>query len=272
MTEKIQPQTSLTHAIGIFDSGVGGLSIAKCISENLPNEQLLYIADSAYAPYGDISVASIEQRVNAIADWLITQKVKALVVACNTATVNVIEQLRNRLTIPIIGVEPAIKPAAKLSKQNKVALLVTQSTANNKRFLALVEKHKQSSEVFIQACPGLVELVEAGEIHSTACQQLLESYITPLISQGVDTLVLGCTHYPFLRQQINDITRDKIAIMETAQPVTEQLKRRLSEHYLLADKKAVPHQFFTTNSCPTQQQIFSDLWGKSLSLNILSGV
>lgn len=272
MTAMTFPNKKQSQAIGIFDSGVGGLSIAKRIHEHLPNEQLIYVADSAYAPYGDISVAKIEARVNSIATWLVKQNVKAIVIACNTATVNAIDQLRQKLSIPIIGVEPAIKPAAKLSNKGKVALLVTHATANNKRFLALVEQHKQTSEVFIQPCPGLVELVEAGEMHTFACQQLLESYITPLITRGVDTLVLGCTHYPFLREKINTITNQSIAIMETAQPVTEQLKRRLAQHQLLATIQSAPHQYFTTKSCPNQQQIFSHLWGEQITLNILAGI
>jgi len=269
MTDNTSHNLAHSQPIGIFDSGVGGLSIAKCISEHLPNEQLIYVADSANAPYGDISVSNIEQRVNAITTWLMTKDVKALVIACNTATVNAIDQLRQNFSIPIIGVEPAIKPAARLSKKNKIALLVTQATASNKRFLNLVASHKQSSDVIIQACPGLVELVEAGQINTLACKQLLESYITPLIAQGIDTLVLGCTHYPFLRQKINEITNNRLTIMETAQPVTEQLERRLTEFNLLATAKIAPNLFFTTQKCAKQHQVFCDLWCEQLTLEIV---
>jgi len=274
-------QTNIINAdqpIGIFDSGVGGLSIAKCISETLPNEQLIYVADSAFAPYGDIQISLIEQRVNAIADWLVSKKVKAIVVACNTATVNTIENLRARYHLPIIGVEPAIKPAAKQSKSKKVAILVTQATAQNQRFLSLVEKHKQNSEVIVQACPGLVELVEAGNIRSIECQQLLQGYLLPLVEQEIDTLVLGCTHYPFLHQQITDVVGSSITIMETAKPVTQQLKRRLSHYDLLrtnqspAQESLMQHQFYSSKNCLNQQATFSQLWQQEISLTILDKI
>jgi glutamate racemase len=271
-------QTNIVNAdqpIGIFDSGVGGLSIAKCISETLPNEQLIYVADSAFAPYGDIEICLIEQRVDAIANWLVSQSVKAIVVACNTATVNAIEKLRTQYHLPIIGVEPAIKPAAKQSKTKKVAILVTQATAQNKRFLALVEKHKNNSEVIVQPCPGLVELVEAGKTNSIECQQLLQGYLIPLVEQGIDTLVLGCTHYPFLHQQITNIVGATITIMETAKPVTQQLKRRLSHYNLLNTSQSpnqinlIEHQFYSSKNCFNQQATFSQLWQQEISLTIL---
>jgi glutamate racemase len=255
--------------IGIFDSGVGGLSIAKCITDTLPNEQLIYVADSACAPYGDISVTQIQLRVNTITAWLINQNVKAVVIACNTATVNAIEQLRKQCSIPIIGVEPAIKPAAELSKKNKVAILVTQATAKHQRFLALIAKHKKTSQVIVQACPGLVELVEAGKIDSSDCRRLLKKYLLPLMDQGIDTLVLGCTHYPFLRHQISQITGHNMTIMETAKPVTEQLKRRLAHHDLLASCSLPTHRFLSTKNCATQQQIFNDLWNQKIDIETL---
>ena len=269
MLDKSLSSNKSSHAIGIFDSGVGGLSIAKCITDLLPNEQIIYVADSAYAPYGDISVGQIQLRVNTITAWLINQNVKAVVIACNTATVNAIEQLRKKFSIPIIGVEPAIKPAAELSKKNKVAILVTQATAKHQRFLALIAKHKKTSQVIVQACPGLVELVEAGKVNSSDCESLLKKYLFPLMNQGIDTLVLGCTHYPFLRQQINQITGHSMTIMETAKPVTEQLKRRLAQNDLLASCSLPSHRFLSTKNCATQQQIFDDLWKQQIHLETL---
>ena len=255
--------------IGIFDSGVGGLSIAKCISQTLPNEQFIYVADSAFAPYGDITVEQIQSRVNTITAWLIAQNVKAVVVACNTATVNAIEQLREKYSTPIIGVEPAIKPAAKLTQKNKVAILVTRATANNPGFLQLISRHKNTSQVIIQACPGLVELVESGQTNSADCYRLLQKYILPLMKKGVDTLVLGCTHYPFLRAQINQITQHSMTIMETAKPVTEQLKRRLAASHLLATSSVASHRFLSTKNCEAQQRVFNELWQDQLSLETL---
>ena len=260
-----------SNPIGIFDSGVGGLSIAKCISEQLPNEQLFYVADSKFAPYGDVSVALIEQRVNSITNWLVKKNVKAIVVACNTATVNVIEQLRAKHSIPIIGVEPAIKPAAKLSRTKNVGILVTQATSQNQRFLSLIATHKQNSEVHIQPCPGLVELVESGNTSGKECNQLLDKYLSPLITKNIDTLVLGCTHYPFLTSAIRDYIGENITIMETALPVTEQLERRLKNHNLLNQKSNSPsHQFFSSKTCIKQAEVFSKLFQKEVKLTILN--
>ena len=256
--------------IGIFDSGVGGLSIAKCISQILPNESLIYVADSAHAPYGQLTVEAIQQQAKTITSWLVEQQSKAIVVACNTATVNAIDLLRQELTIPIIGVEPAIKPAAQLSKNKKVAILVTRATAKNQRFLQLVERYKHTSQVIVQACPGLVELVETGQTQSAACYQLLKKYLLPLMEKEVDTLVLGCTHYPFLRQQINQITEHTMTVMETAMPVSEQLHRRLTSTNLLSNSLLTPHRFLSTKHSSAQQDIFNTLWQQSIPLEILN--
>ena len=152
MDEKISKNVNNKQAIGVFDSGVGGLSIAQCITDLLPDEELIYVADSKFAPYGKLSTGDIIKRVNHISDQLVAMNVKAIVIACNTATVNAIDQLRQRIDIPIIGVEPAIKPAASNSKTKSVGLLVTQATAQNKRFIALVDKYSNNTKVHIQPC------------------------------------------------------------------------------------------------------------------------
>ncbi|WP_220465961.1 MULTISPECIES: glutamate racemase [unclassified Colwellia] len=256
-----------TPAIGIFDSGIGGLSIAKCIHQHLPNENLIYVADSQFAPYGDKSSAEIIERVNKIADWLIRQQVKAIVVACNTATVSAIDQLRLRVSIPIIGVEPAIKPAALHSKTKKVALLVTGATAINTRFLSLVNKHKNGAEIYIQPCPGLVELIEQGLHESEQCLEILHTFLQPLVQSNIDTLVLGCTHYPFVRSLIQRIVGDKITIMETAQPVTDQLTRQLANQGLLASTLSISQQhFFSSKVSKQQAKLMSVLFGQNVTL------
>lgn len=262
--------TNNNKPIGIFDSGVGGLSIAKRITEHLPNEQLIYIADSAYAPYGDISNVQIVERVNFITDVLLKKNCKAIVVACNTATVNAIDQLRDRLSIPIIGVEPAIKPAEKISKTKNIGILVTQATATNKRFLALVNKYKNGSKVFIQPCLGLVELIEHGQQESSEFKHLLKSYLFPLIESNVDTIVLGCTHYPFMIKAIKDIMPDSIKLIETATPVSEQLERQLIKYKLLSNTPMnSPHQFYTSHDISAQNEIFSQLWISPIKLELL---
>jgi len=256
--------------IGIFDSGVGGLSIAKCISQQLPNEQLIYIADTKFAPYGDKSTAFIQQRVNYLANKLINLDCKALIIACNTATLAAIEQLRKKVSIPIIGVEPAIKPAAQSSKTKKVAILTTASTAKNTRFISLVKRHKQDAQIFIQPCPGLVELIEQDLLISKQCETLLSKYLTPLLIQEIDTLVLGCTHYPFLIEQIKNIVGKQVQVMETALPVTQQLKRQIEKYELATtSEKLGGISSYSTNYSLKQRLLMSQLWQEDIDLQPL---
>ncbi len=233
---------------------------------------MIYVADTLHAPYGEKSIEFITKRVNTIAQQLVKQNVKALVIACNTATVNAIEQLREQLSIPIIGVEPAIKPAAKHSQTKKVAVLVTQATSENQRFKELISTHHNGAEVFIQPCPGLVENIEQGEINSDACMALLRQYIEPLLAKKVDTIVLGCTHYPFLQQQIAAIARQvhtEVNIIETAAPVTVQLNKKLIEANLSAtSSQQVEHLFFSSKAGEKQQQLFSQLWHDEIQLRL----
>jgi glutamate racemase len=254
----------------VFDSGVGGLSIVKCITEQLPHENIIYIADNLHAPYGEKSVEFIIKRVNYIAQQLIAKGVKAIVIACNTATVNAIEQLRAQVDIPIIGVEPAIKPAAKQSISKKVAILATKATSENQRFKDLIDLHHNGAEVLIQPCPGLVEFIEQGKQNSDDCNALLKQYIDPLIAQGIDTLVLGCTHYPFVQKQISIIAGPQVKIIETAVPVTVQLTKKLVERKINAcETQQGEYQFFSSLETKQQEQVFSQLWQDPLTLHAL---
>ncbi|WP_286235329.1 glutamate racemase [Thalassotalea sediminis] len=256
--------------IGIFDSGVGGLSIAKCITEQLPSENLLYVADAKFAPYGDQSLETIISRVNNIAHWFITRQCKAIVVACNTATVNAIDQLRAQLTIPIIGVEPAIKPAVQYSTINKVGVLVTSATANNPRFLSLVNAHKNNAEIFVQPCPGLVNMIETGQQNSQECFQLLTQLLSPLLAKGIDHLVLGCTHYPFVSDQIKKIVGENVTLVETAQPVTDELMRQLKAHKILNTSNSQgQYLFYSSQPCRQHDQFISAFWRTQLHFNTL---
>lgn len=267
-TLKSKPQKTNTDPIAIFDSGVGGLSIAQCINHRLPNENLLYVADTLHAPYGDKTAEFIQQRVNEIAYWFIERNAKAIVVACNTATVNAIDQLRKNISIPVIGVEPAIKPAVNLSKNKKVAILVTKATAENQRFLTLVAQYGHNSEVIIQPCPGLVELIEQDKKNSPECELLLSKYLQPLLDKGVDTIVLGCTHYPLVKGIINKICGENVIIMETALPVTEQLQRQLALHNLInPSDKIGTTRFYSSKHGDMQQALFTHIWQQSLQLN-----
>ncbi len=218
--------------IGVFDSGIGGLSVLKDIHKLLPHEDLIYVGDSAHAPYGDRSARYVRDRSQAIADFLLDQGVKAIVIACNTATAEAAGQLRETMDVPVIGLEPAVKPAAKLSKSGVIGVLATQRTIDSERLLGLTERYAKNKKVLAQACPGLVEHVEACDLNSKAVNQLLRKYIAPLLEEGVDALILGCTHYPFLLPAIRKITGKEIQILETGRPVAEQLKRILKENHL----------------------------------------
>lgn len=218
--------------IGVFDSGIGGLSVLKDIHKLLPHEDLIYVGDSAHAPYGDRSARYVRERSQAIADFLLDKGVKAIVIACNTATAEAASQLRETMDVPVIGLEPAVKPAAKLSRSGVIGVLATQRTIDSERLLGLTERYAKNKKVLAQACPGLVEHVEACDLNSKAVNQLLRKYIAPLLEEGVDALILGCTHYPFLLPAIRKITGKEIQILETGRPVAEQLKRILKENHL----------------------------------------
>lgn len=261
-----------SQPIGIFDSGVGGLSIVNSIKEQLPNEKLIYIADSFYAPYGDKTNEEIIKRVDVVANALIKKNCKAIVIACNTATVTAINLLRKRLTVPIIGVEPGIKPALKNSKN--ITILTTQATAKNEGFLSLVNKHKNKANVYIKPCPGLVELIEKNQLNTPKFKHLLNLYITDVLKKQVDTIVLGCTHYPFFTDKIKAMVGNHIQIIETALPVTEQLKRQLIKYNLLNIEQETSHQK-TYLPTPTNQfysskpsQNLSDLMSSLLNCPI----
>jgi glutamate racemase len=215
--------------IGVFDSGVGGLSVLRHVRAMLPGEDLLYIADSAHAPYGDKSVQFIEARAMAIAEFLVARDAKALVVACNTATAAAITALRQRFGLPIVGMEPAVKPAAEATRSGVIGVLATSGTLDSGKFAELVQRFGSQARVIVQPCPGLVEQVELGDLAGPLTRRLLEGFIAPLLDAGADTLVLGCTHFPFLQPLLRELVGEEVAIIETGAAVARQLVRRLAE-------------------------------------------
>ena len=260
ISTKSLPKSALP--IGIFDSGIGGLSIAQNIKKQLPTESLIYIADNLHAPYGEKSDEFISERVIALGEYLASQPVKAIVVACNTATVTAIKTLREKLAIPIIGVEPAIKPAALNSQNKKVGVLVTQATASNQRLHELIHTYASGADVFIQPCPGLVELIEMQGNNQQAINTLLNDFLSPLLIEQIDTLVLGCTHYPLVKSVISEKVGDLVQIIDTAAPVTAQLKRKLSEKDLLAGTEGNKKGdiFYTTSCNQALSTTLQQLW------------
>lgn len=238
-----------TAPVGIFDSGLGGLSVLRAVRALLPAERLVYVADSRYAPYGQRDDDFIADRTLAIGEWLAAQGAKALVVACNTATAQSIERVRERLSIPLVGVEPGIKPAALQSRTRVAGVLATQVTLRSARFQALVERHAGDLRVLCQPGHGLVEAVERCDTGSPELLALLRGYLTPMLDAGADTLVLGCTHYPFLDTAIRSIVGERVTLIDTSVAIARQLERVLAQHGLLAGADAAPGdvRFCSTN-------------------------
>ncbi len=227
------------RAVGVLDSGVGGLSVLREIHALMPEESLYYVADSGFVPYGERSAAAIRERLDALTGFLLDLDVKAVVVACNTATAAAVPWLRERHSLPIIGMEPAVKPAARVSRNRTVGVLATQGTLASGRFAALLQRYAGGMRILTQPCPGLVAAVERGEVDSPATERLLQSYLDPLLAQGVDTIILGCTHYPFLRPLLERMLGSGIRIIDTGAAVARQLQRRLAAEGLQASPGSV---------------------------------
>lgn len=253
--------------IGVFDSGIGGLSVLRHIRTQLPHENLLYFADSGFAPYGDKSEQEIIDRSFAITEFLHQHHIKALAIPCNTATAAAVRLLRERYpSLPIVGVEPGLKPAANLTKSGMIGVLATAGTLASAKFQALREQVASTTGVVIlaQACSGLADQVEKGELNSLATAALVRRYVKPLIDQGADTLVLGCTHYPFVQDVIAGIAASEgkavANIVDTGEAVARQLARLLVLHDLLRrGGQAGRVQAFTTGSASTLSGAFSRL-------------
>jgi glutamate racemase len=259
-----------SRPIGVFDSGIGGISVLKHIHALLPQENLLYIADSANAPYGNKTPEFIRERAFALSDFLIGQGAKALVVACNTATAAAISALRERYSIPIIGMEPAVKPAAAATRTGVIGILATVGTLKSAQFAALLENYGQGIKVVTEGCPGLVECIERGELESPETRRLLEGYIKPLLDAGADTIVLGCTHYPFVKPLIQEIAGPNVILVDTGSAVARQLEARLGQTGLLIDTKSDGTVSFWTNSQSGQAvKVVYELWGQWADIHAL---
>ena len=232
--------------IGIFDSGLGGVSIWREIVNILPAESTLYFADSANCPYGQKSQDEIIDLSERITRYLAEKGAKIVVVACNTATTAAIEHLRTVFPFPIVGVEPAVKPAALSSRSGKIGLLATQGTIESPFYNSTRERYASAVEVVARPGFGLVEAVENNQIFSDDTEALLRRYIEPMMEAGVDKLVLGCTHYPFLIPVIEKIVGDKIDILDPAPAVARQCQYVLKETGLISHKSSVRYEFVSS--------------------------
>ncbi|MBZ5791626.1 glutamate racemase [Burkholderia contaminans] len=263
-TPSVIAATATTVApIGIFDSGLGGLSVLRAVRAQLPDESFIYVADSHHAPYGPRDEAFITERTLAIGEWLAREGAKALVIACNTATARAIAAIREHLSMPLVGVEPGIKPAAAVSASGVAGVLATQSTLNSPRFQALLDRYGAGRRFICQPGHGLVEAIERGDTNSPALRALLDSYLQPMLDDGADTLVLGCTHYPFFTETIRDLVGDRLTIVDTSDAIARQLARILDERNLRAPAgmRAAPPRFCSTSDGRQLQVLASTLLG-----------
>ena len=261
------PHTSFHNAIGVFDSGVGGLSVLRAIRAAMPAEHLVYVADTGHAPYGDQSSAHITQRTLTVGNWLAEQGVKAITIACNTATVVAAKTLREQTHLPVVAIEPAIKPAVALTRSGVVGVLATRQTVQSDAVARLVATYGADKQVLLQACPGLMEQVEQADLHSPQTEALLREFIAPLLAQGADTLVLGCTHYPFLRDTIARVAGEGVTLIDPAEAVARELKRRLHETHALQDGTGQGSvSFYTSGDVAQVQKAVAHLWDASVQV------
>ena len=257
LTSNLEP--AFAQAIGVFDSGVGGLSVLRAIRDALPGEDLVYVADSGHAPYGDQSEAHITERTLSVGLWLAQQGVKAITIACNTATVVAARSLREQTHLPVVAIEPAIKPAVALTRTGVVGVLATRQTVQSESVAKLCAHYGEGKRIVLQACPGWVELVEQADLHSLHTEALLRQFIAPVVAQGADTLVLGCTHYPFVRDTIQRLAGEGVTLMDPAEAVARELVRRLGDK--LNTQRHGSTRFFTTGDVAQVQCVVAHLWG-----------
>ena len=232
--------------IGVFDSGVGGTSIWKEIQKLLPNENTLYLADSKNAPYGEKSQEEILQLSIKNTEFLLDKGCKIIVVACNTATTNAISYLRAHYKVPFIGIEPAIKPAALQSESKTVGVLATKGTLSSSLFHSTSINHAAGIKIIEQEGTGLVPLIESGKVEAKETKELLNKYVGPMLEQGMDHLVLGCTHYPYLIPVLESLLPAHVKIIDSGEAVARQVRAVLQKNDALnASNEPARHRLYT---------------------------
>lgn len=225
-------------SIGFFDSGVGGISVLKESLRVLPNEDFIYFGDSINAPYGTKDVNEVKKLTFSAVDFLLDKGVKVVVIACNTATSAAIDDLRRRYTdIPIIGIEPALKPAVEVSRGKSVIIMATPMTLAEKKFSNLMKLYDEEVDIIPLPCAGLVELIENGIIDGNQVEKYLKGKLEKFMQIDVASIVLGCTHYPFIKKELAKIVGEKTIIIDGSIGTVNQLKRQLIHNNILNDKK-----------------------------------
>ena len=246
--------------IGLFDSGLGGLSVLRDLRRHMPLAQLMYLADSANAPYGERDDAFIADRALAISDFLLSQGAQIIVVACNTATAMAVHTLRQRWPeVPIVGVEPGVKPAVALSANKRIGVLATPGTLTSDKFKRLIAAHGQDALIVAQPCPGLAKEIESGHLDSLALRTLVEAFSRPLREAEVDTVVLGCTHYPFIAPLFQQALGPAVRVIDTAEAVARQTQR-ISAQLPRHEATTGPLTRLWTSGSPSHLAQVADHW------------
>lgn len=253
--------------IGVFDSGVGGLSVLRAIRRSHPAEAVLYFADQAHVPYGPRPLEEVRHFSQEITRYLLSLGAKLIVVACNTASAAALEFLRRTFpAIPFVGMEPAVKPAAERTRTGKVGVLATPATFQGALYASVIERFASGVDVLQDTCPGLVEQIEAGKLNGDETRTILEEALHPMLEQGIDTIVLGCTHYPFVIPLIQEIAGPQVRVIDPAPAIARQVGRLLDAYHLhdasAATRASAPVRFLTSADPARLQAMLPDLWGE----------
>jgi glutamate racemase len=258
-------------AVGIFDSGIGGLSVMREICRLMPDEDLCYVADSAWMPYGEKPAELVRDRSLKIARFLVEQQhCKAIVIACNTATGLAVDLLRETLDVPVIAIEPAIKPASERTTSGVIGVMATPGTLAGEKFGLLRGRFSADKQIISQPCPGLAREIEKGKPHSIRLRKLLSRFIRPFHDEGADVIVLGCTHYPLVKSLIEEIAGKNVLIIDSGEAVARQLQRKLEEAGLRSTSdREVSQRFWCSGRKADCVSRIASLLGKSVEVEEL---
>ena len=257
---------SSSAPIGVFDSGIGGTTVVKELMASLPNERIIYFGDTARVPYGNKSAGTVIMYSRQIVQFLLEKKVKAIVIACNTASALALEALKSELKIPVIGVvKPGAKAAAEVTKCNRIGVIATRATINSGVYEDFLHKTDPKIQVFTKACPLFVPLVEEGWISDDITRQVIHRYIDELIEKGIDALVLGCTHYPLLANEIQNVVGDRIKLVNPAFECAREFRYLLEENDLLSvEENELEHEFYVSDGPKAFAELADSFLGEGI--------
>ena len=245
--------TNTEAPIGVYDSGVGGLSVLRALHSQLPFEATLYFADQAKVPYGERPLEEVRQLAEGVTRMMMHEGAKLIVIACNTASAAALKHLRDLYPkFPFVGMEPAVKPAAEQTLSGKVGVLATPSTFQGELYASVVERFAKDVQIFEATCPGLVKQIERGYLQTPLTRRILQQALQPMLAEGVDTLVMGCTHFPFVIPLIQQIAGEGVRVIDPAPAIARQTERVLTQHNLLRSPAAEPTQRYLTSGDPSR--------------------